>query len=296
MAEPNDMLVFAAVVREGGFTAAARSLAITKQSVSDRVARLERTLGVRLLQRTTRQVRPTDAGAAYAARCAELGTLIERADLEAQGISEEPAGTLRVSAPVVFGRRVLGAVVGRLLERHPRLSVDLVLDDRRVRLLDEGFDAAIRVGPLEDSSLQVRRVAWVRLCVVASRALARTSRIRTPADLAAAPCIVSRSGETWVLGGQKVRVRPRLCVNDLEAVYDAVVRGAGFARLPEPICAEGIASGEVVEVLGKSAPPSAPVHVVTAPGRHASAKIAAFVEELVAVARTLPGTPPGTGR
>lgn len=290
-ADPNDMLLFAAVVQHGGISAASRALRISKQAVSDRVARLERRLGVRLLVRTTRAVRPTEAGAAFGARCAELCSLVACAEREAQGTAEEPTGTLRVSAPVVFGRRVLGPILEELLARHPRLTVEVRLTDRRVRLLDEGFDVVIRVGPLEDSTLRARRVGRVRLCVVGTRDRVAAFRPRTVEALAAQPTIATDEGEAWTLGGKKLRLSPRLLVDDLEAAHDAARRGIGFARLPEPMCADDLASGALVEILRDSGPAAIPVHALTAPGRTDAAKITAFVDALTrAMSAPLRGT------
>ena len=147
------MLLFAAVVREGSFTRAARQLGITKQTASERVKHLAERLGVRLLERTTRHLRLTDPGAAYYARCAAIAAQIDEANSEAQQRQAEPVGLLRVSAPVLYGRRFLAPVVADYLGRYPRVRVELTLADRRMNLIEEGLDLAIRIGPLDDSSL-----------------------------------------------------------------------------------------------------------------------------------------------
>ena len=185
MGLPDDMLLFAAVVREGGFTRAARQLGITKQSASERVARLEARLGVRLLERTTRRLRVTDAGAAYAERCAAIAAQVEEANGEVQRRQAEPVGLLRVSAPVLFGRRFLAPVVSDYLTRHPRVRVEVVLANRRVDLLEEGVDVAIQVGELPDTSLTARKLGEGHEYVVASPDyLARHPRVRVEVVLA----------------------------------------------------------------------------------------------------------------
>lgn len=272
------MILFAIVVREGGFSAAARVLRITKQSVSDRVARLERALGVRLLERTTRKVRPTEVGAAYAARCAALSSLVEDADREAQSRNQEPSGLLRVSAPVAFGRRVLVPVVRSLLAAHAGLRVELVLADRMVRVIDEGFDVVIRTGPLSDSSLTARRLGQVRLVVVASRELGRLPR--APEALANAPCIATSLQERWTIRGQTVQIRPRFVVNDFDAAFDACLQGVGIARLPDRLVEPALRSGALVELFADNASPPAfaPVHALVPSGRFQAAKLRVFLD------------------
>jgi DNA-binding transcriptional LysR family regulator len=286
MIDPDDMLLFASVVRHGGFSAAARALGISKQAVSERIARLEAELQVSLLLRTTRSVRVTEAGAAFGARAVDLAALVDEAVREAHGMELEPTGTLRVSAPTVFGRRVLGPVVESLLRSHDRLTIELRLTDRRVHLVDEGFDVVIRVGPLEDSSLHVRPMGEVRACIVGTRAVALGWRPRTLAGLAAAPTIATQPNEVWTLGGQKVRLRPRLLVDDLEAAHDAARRGIGFARLPEPVCAEDLARGTLVEILRPASPPAMPVNALLAPNRRSPAKVVVFLDALRAAMRS----------
>src|SRR3712207_603953 len=152
-ASPDDMLLFAAVVRAGSFTRGAKSLGITKQTASERIGKLEQQLGVRLPERTPRHLRRTDLGAPYHERCAAIAAQVEGAESELQQRQAEPAGTLKVSAPVLFGRRFLGPIVADVMARYARVRVEVVLADRRVNLVDEGIDVAIRIGALDDSSL-----------------------------------------------------------------------------------------------------------------------------------------------
>ncbi|MBS2016359.1 MAG: LysR family transcriptional regulator, partial [Deltaproteobacteria bacterium] len=146
MPSPTDMILFAAIVREGSFTGGARLLGITKQSASERLAKLEAQLGVRLLERTTRRLRPTDAGASYYERCSAIAAQVEEANREVQQQQLEPAGLLRVSAPVLYGRRYLAPVVTSYAARFPKVRIEILLADRRVDLVEEGLDLAIRIG------------------------------------------------------------------------------------------------------------------------------------------------------
>jgi DNA-binding transcriptional LysR family regulator len=279
--DPRDLVLFSAVVRDGGFSAAAREVGSSKQAVSERIARLEAGLGVRLFDRTTRQVRLTDAGARYAERAASIISQLDEANREVRSMSAEATGTLTVSCPVVFGRRVLVPVCVALRKQYPALRVEAHLSDRQVRLLEEGFDVVIRVGPLEDSTLQVKRLGSVRKVLVASRAFVKTNGApRTPKALEAAACLTGRRGERWRIRGQVVIPRSVMTIDDLEALADAAVQGAGFAWLPAPICEEALASGRLIEVLKDAEAPQAPVHALLPPGRYHPPKVRVFLDGL----------------
>ena len=278
---PADMLLFAAVVREGGFSAAARRLGLTRQGVSEAVARLEASLGVRLLERTTRTVRVTEAGSGYAARCAAIGAQIEEANAAARERQAAPVGRLRVTAPVLFGRRFLAPLVSRFLRRHPAVQVELVLADRRVDLIEEGFDLAIRAGELEDSGLAARRIGASRVMCVASPELLAGRPPPTVDDLAAWPCVTTREHERWSFGERAVVVTPALWVNDLEVACDAAIAGAGLVRLPRFLCADALADGRLVEVLAGDAPVVRGVYVVWPSRAFLPARVRLFIDALV---------------
>ncbi|MCK6521754.1 LysR family transcriptional regulator [Myxococcota bacterium] len=280
--DPADMLLFVAVVREGGFTSAARSLGLSKQRLSQRIARLEEALGVRLLERTTRTVRPTEAGLAYFQRCQAIEAQIAEANDEARERHAQPVGTLRISAPVLFGRRLLAPIVREFMARHPRVRVELLLADRQVDLIAEGFDLAIRVGPLDDSSLSARLLTMGRVVFVASPALLAAHPTRPPDSLGELPCVGMRTHETWSFGGRSVRVEPRLVVNDLELVLAAVVDGLGVARLPTLVCGAAIRAGQLQVLHHEGDDGQRPVHLVTPSRRRSPARVRAFVELLAA--------------
>lgn len=284
-----DMFLFVAVVREGSFTAAARVLGVSKQQVSARVGRLEAALGVRLLERTTRSVRPTDAGQRYHARCVELEARVAEANEEARRLQAEPVGLLRVSAPTLFARRFLGPVVAAFRSRHPGLRIELALADRRVDLLEEGFDVAIRIGELGDSSLSARRLGLARAAFVASPAFLVGREQATVSTVGAWPWVGMRPVETWRCGERELRITPALVVPDLEVVCDAVVAGAGMARLPLLVCGEALAAGRLVEVLRGDGAPDIPVHVVYPSRQYLPARVRLFVDALVARAPLLDG-------
>jgi DNA-binding transcriptional LysR family regulator len=284
---PADMVLFAAVVREGSFTRAAQAQGLTKQTVSERIANLEARLGARLLERTTRRLRLTDAGASYAEACAAIAAQIDEANRAVQRVQSEPVGLLRVSAPFLYGRRFLMPVVRDFLREHPRLRVEIVLADRRVNLVDEGFDVAIRVGELDDSGLVARKLGEAQIHYVASPAfLARHFADRgapsQAADLRDVPCIGMRPVETWELFGASRKVTPVLVVNDLEAANDAALAGLGIARIPSLVCGEAVRRKRLGLVFGEEATATRPFYAVFPSRRYVPAKVRLFVDALAA--------------
>lgn len=271
----------AAVVREGSFTAAARALGVSKQTVSDRVAALEHEVGVRLLSRTTRRVTPTAAGATYVARVAALLAGLDEAGRDLQAAQREPTGVLRVSAPVLYGRRFLPEVVAAYMTRHPAVRCEVALSDGYVNLYDEGFDVVIRVGAVRDTTLTARRLGSARVrCVASPSFLAAHGAPARAADLARARCIVVRAGETWEVDGATVRVAPALVVNDLELACDAAVRGVGIARLPSFLCDAPIRAGALRALFDDGEGNERPVWALYAGGTHAPAKVRRFIDAL----------------
>jgi DNA-binding transcriptional LysR family regulator len=282
MIDPADMLLFVAVVREGSFTRAASALGLTKQSVSERVAKLERQLGVRLLARTTRTLRATDAGAAYYARASLIAAQIEEANREAQRAQSEPSGILRVSAPVLYGRRYMMPLLTELLEKYPKLRVDLVLADRRVSLIEEGFDLAIRVGELDDSTLNSKKIGDGYVYFIASPAyLKRHGRPHSALDLREAQCIATKPNESWEVSGKQVKIEPRIIVNDLESACDAALAGLGVARLPSLVCGEYVRAKRLIALFEETAW-RREIHAVYPSRQYLPPKVRIFLEALSA--------------
>ncbi len=277
---PADMVLFAAVVREGGFTSAARLLGLSKQTVSERVAKLEARLGVRLLERTTRRLRTTEPGAAYYARCAAIASQIEDANREVQSGHDEPVGLLRVSAPVLYGRRFLAPVVAHYLRSYPKTRVEVVLADRRVDLIEEGFDLAIRVGTLDDSSLTAKKLGEGHTYHVASPAFLAEHGTPSARDLRGSRCIGMKATETWEVGGVAHKIEPTLVVNDLETGCEAAIAGVGIARSPSLVCREAVRDGRLVVLFGAETTAARPVFAVFPSRRFLPAKVRLFVEAL----------------
>lgn len=291
------MRAFVSVAERGSFAATARALRVSPTAVTRAVAALEATLGAQLLRRTTRAVRLTETGEAYLDRVRRALADLDDAARAVAGGDAEPKGVLVVSAAVVFGRLHVLPVVADLLALHPGLDVRLTLVDRNVRLVEEGVDAAVRVGDLPDSTLRAVLLGEVRRVLVASPAYLTARGVPTsPAALGGHDLIAfdhfSRNGE-WRLGpGSRgvVRLRPRLETNSVDASIEAAVLGCGIAHVLDYQVSARLAVGALVEVLPGLPPAMAPVHVLHAGGRQPSPAVRAFV---AAARRRFTGSPPG---
>lgn len=282
------MQMFVKVVETGGFTNAARELTLPKSTVSRQVSALEARLGVRLLERTTRSLRPTEAGRAYYERCARIVADVAEAEDAAARTQTEPQGTLRVSAPVSLGVRTLGPMVGRWLSRHPKVHLELSLSDRRVDLVEEGFDVAIRVGVLADSSMVARKLAASpMICAASPEHLARHGIPQHPDDLRRHACLqyeyARTTGWRFRVSGREVvvPVQGPLVANNGDLLRDAAVAGLGFTLAPTFILEPHLAEGRLVAVLSEYVPPGSAVWAVYPENRFLSAKVRSFVDAMV---------------
>lgn len=282
----DDMRLFAALAEAGSLTAAARALAVPKQTVSRRLAALEDALGVQLATRTTRRLRLTEIGEAYAARCAEIARLADDANLAVQDRAEAPRGTLRVTADPTFGESFLPGLIAEYVGRNPEVTVEAILTPRRVDLVEEGFDVAFRVGRLEDSSLVARRLGVARLAYVASPDyLDAHGKPNAPDDLVDHECIelVPRPGPSrWPFGGREglrlVAVSGRVRVNSLPLARQAALMGLGVANLPAFSCKEDVDAGRLIGVLDDWVPDAGFVHVVYSGTRFLAPKLRRFID------------------
>lgn len=277
---PADMVLFATVVREGGFTRAAAHLGLSKQTVSERIAKLEERLGVRLLERTTRRFRVTDAGTTYAERCAAIAAQIDEANGEVQQHHGAPSGLLRVSAPVLYGRRFLTPVIADYLARYRGTRVELVLANRRVDLIEEGIDVAIRIGALRDSTLTARKLGEGYVHYVASPAYLAVHGAPTARTLARAQCISVQPFETWTVDGVQTKIEAALVTSDLEIACDAAIAGVGVARLPSLVCQEAVQKGLLRVLFGPRSAVASPVYAVYPSRAYLPVKVRVFVESL----------------
>jgi DNA-binding transcriptional LysR family regulator len=265
----NRVAVFARVVEAGSFTAAAAALGVRKSSVSRSVAALEGTLGIRLLHRTTRKLSLTDAGAAYYARARDALAGIEEAHRTASSLGAEARGVVRITAPVDLASD-LATVTSAFVLAHPAVRVEVSLTARMVDLVKEGFDLAVRAGPLVDSSLLARKLGEGEIGLFASAAyLDRVGRPRRLSDLARHDCILYRAtGATavWRLSGprgeEEVSVRGRVETDEFAFVRASAREGAGIALTPIGMVASFVESGELERVLPRYAVRGAQVHIV----------------------------------
>ncbi len=283
------MNIFAEVARRGGFTPAARHLGLSRAQVSKAVSRLEQHLGARLLNRTTRRVSLTATGKVYLERCEAI--LQEIAELEdiAASHAGEPAGRILLSAPTSFGILHLSRAIPAYLEKYPAVQVSLSLTDRFVDVVAEGFDLAIRIAKLEDSSLVARRIAPGRLVFCAAPAyLERHGEPRVPQDLAIHHCLVYSNDlkpDTWRVRGpsgiESIRVNGPVCADNGDVLRSAALSGLGIALLPTFIVGADIRGGSLRQVLADYCPPPISIHAVFPSRRFLSARVRSFVDFLV---------------
>jgi DNA-binding transcriptional LysR family regulator len=291
----DEIRAFAAVADARSFTQGARKLDVSGAQVSKLVARLENRLGARLLNRTTRDVSLTDTGQAYLERAREL---LESFDALETSVRDQtgPSGNLKVSAPVSFGKNQLTPALLEFASGCSEVSLDVTFSDRLVNLVEEGFDVAVRIGQLSDSSLVAKRLAAVRMVTCASPDyLARAGTPKALEDLAGHEAILdtnARDATVWRFGPhsdlREVRVHGRLRFNGAEACAAAAVAGFGVARSPAFAAADDLRAGRLVPILCNFEPELIHVHAVYPHARHLAAKVRAFVDFL---ARRYAGEP-----
>jgi DNA-binding transcriptional LysR family regulator len=283
------MRVFVTALDEGSLAAAGRRLGRSPAAVTRAIAFLEGHVGLQLLHRTTRNLRLTEAGERYAPVCQRVLTDLQEAEMSAEGDHATPRGVLTVTAPVMFGTRILRPIVGKFLRSHPEVQIRYLLLDRIVNMIDEGVDVAIRIASLPDSSLVAMQVGEVRRVLCASPDyLARKPVVTAPNDLADHDCIAVAQmtpNEIWSFppapGGRiarTVRVKPRLMVNADEAAVDAAVAGDGIVRIISYKIDREVRDGRLIVLLPDDELPRLPVYLVVPEGRLAMAKVRAFVD------------------
>ena len=288
MSKLSDIAVFVAVVESGSFTAAARKLEQSKAAASKTLTNLEKRLGARLLNRTTRRLSLTEAGAALYNRVGNAMADIEAAESEVMDLSGKPRGRLRVAAPIYFGNVHLMPVICEFLRQYPEIELELDLDNKIVDLVERQVDVAIRITTLIDSSLVARRLADVRLLTVAAPAyLQRMGTPEKPEDLKdhiGLHYALLRAPNEWhfVHNGEavSVRVRGRLRCNSDDALKHAALDGLGVTRFPEVFVAEEVADGRLVRLLGEYEPSPSSLCAVFPTRANLPSKVRVFVDYL----------------
>jgi DNA-binding transcriptional LysR family regulator len=287
----DELTVFVGIVDAGSLVSASRRLRLSPPAVTRALSSLEDRMGLRLIERTTRRLAPTEAGGALAERAR---VLLADYDKLLAGAAQAPVrGVLRITAPVQFGRRHVAPIISAFLNEYPDVRVELTLNDHNLDLIEQGLDVAVRIGPLDDSSLVARQVGSVRRVVVASpEYLARRGIPRTPHDLAGHDTIfgMARSpAREWRFGpsprGATVRLSPRLLVDDVETQLHAVQAGRGITRVLSYQVREEVASGALIRLLPDFEPEPVPVNLVTSSRINMAPKVRAFLDAAVKVFR-----------
>ena len=280
------MEIFVAVVEAGSLTAAAERFEISSAMVGKHIRSLESRLGTRLLTRTTRRQSLTEIGRQYYEQCRRILADVRHAESLAEAMAAAPRGVLKVTVPLTYGVEVFSPAMIDYLSAWPEVTLELDLSNRITDLVEEGFDAAVRIGHLADSSFVARPLKPYRMRACASPAyLARAGIPRTPADLVHHECLGflhwGREG-TWRLGGESAAHNPlragRFRANNGQALKVAALRGFGLVLQPEALLAREIESGELVSVLEEHLPPGAPVHLVYPRDRRATPKLTSFID------------------
>jgi DNA-binding transcriptional LysR family regulator len=283
----DDMRIFVATVDAGNFTAAANRLRLSKQFVSRRVAALEASLGVRLLVRNTRSLTVTDLGQDFFERAKRILADVGDAERAMSAQRTEPRGLLKVSAPMSFGMAHLSPLVAEFLRAHPDVRFDMDLGDRTVDVIGEGFDMALRIGRLQDSTLVAQKLIDVRMIACCSPGYRRRRHApATPADLAQHACLpygqAGRASWEFIVDGVRTSldVEGPLRSNNGEVLRDSAIAGLGIAYLPDFIVAGSVDAGLLVEVLAPYMPPPNALHAVYPRHREGSVTIRAFTQFL----------------
>lgn len=280
------MQMFVAVAETGGFATAARRLGVSPPVVTRAVAALEAHLGARVLTRTTRKVRLTEAGARYFEDCRRVLAELEDIEAAVSGEYAELRGALNITASVMFGRLYLTPILLDFLAQHRDVSARVLLSDRVLDLIDEGMNLAVRIAKLADSSLTALRVGEVRRIVCASPAYLRKHGVpKTPEHLADFDAIAfapERSAPAWVFDGKrgKVTVKPRaqLLANASEVGIQAALAGRGVTRVLSYMVASELRAGKLRLVLEDYEPEPLPIHILYREGRRAPARVRAFAD------------------
>jgi len=283
------MAVFVGVVNSGSFTVAARSLGHSTSYVSKEITRLEKRLGSRLLNRTTRTISLTDAGRAYYERCSQIVIDAENAERSISQLQEKPAGLLRINAPVSFGSKYLLDVLPKFMQRYPEVKLEVEFNDRIIDVVAEGYDVVIRVGEIKDTNLVARKITSSRGVVVASPDYLKCKGCPKQAeDLTQHDCIAYSLLPTptqWSFYKEGVRtsitVEPRAMCNNAALEVAMLVQGIGIARIPLFACEQEVASGALQIILQDYDQIKLDVYAVYPHRQYLTAKVRAFVDFVV---------------
>lgn len=276
--------MFVSVADQGGFAAAAKTLNVSPPTVTRAIGELESRLGVSLFHRSTRAVSLTDDGASFLPRARQILTDIQDAERRVSGAQSEPRGQFYVTAPVMFGRLHVLPVIADMLDQYAQLDVRMMLIDRNVRMVEEGIDVAVRIGPLADSSLLAVPIGYIRKKLVASPAyLARHGFPDKPSDLSRHQTIGTTGPRTmaeWRRDGKRIKTKPRLLLNTLDAAVAAAEAGLGIANLLSYQVEESIRQGKLIELLKPVDPLLLPVNLLFESARRSLPATRIFIDAM----------------
>jgi DNA-binding transcriptional LysR family regulator len=284
----NSFAVFTKVVETGGFSSAARELNMSKSAVSKHISKLEEHLGVRLLNRTTRKLSPTEVGTTFYERARRVVEDVEETELAVSALHTEPRGTLRLNVPMSFGFLHVAPLLADFTARYPNINIDMALNDRVVDLLDEGFDVAIRIARLPDSSLIARKLAPFRRAICASPSYWKEhGKPQHPKDLKNHNCLIysyMSSDDEWSFkdakGTLSVKISGNIRANNGDALRATALEGAGVLLIPTFIVNDDLQNGSLQAVLADFDETDLAIYAVYPHNRYLSAKVRAFVDFL----------------
>jgi DNA-binding transcriptional LysR family regulator len=285
-----EMEAFASVVDQGGFTDAARKMGLSKSAISKHVSSLEARLGARLLNRTTRRVSPTEIGLAYYDKARRVLDDASEADAMVTSMQSTPRGSLNLSVPTDFGSNHISRALGAFLHRYPEINVNMVLNNRFVELVSEGFDLAIRIGDLQDSSLRARKLAESNVKIIGAPKYFENHGYPLKIDDLSQHKLLHysnhSSGNVWKLtspSGEKRHIRAggSLTVNDGQSLLQAAEAGLGIAYLPSFLYHEAVDEGRLVEAMPSLPVETYAIHAIYPPGLYTQPKLRAFIDFLV---------------
>jgi len=282
------MRAFVVVAETGKFSAASERLGLSHAMASKQVMDLEAHLGAQLLNRTTRKVSLTEQGAAYLERCRDIFASIDEAEHEITSQTSEPVGRLRVSAPTAFGASHVAPEIAKFVAKHPKVSIDLILNDRMVDLIEEGYDLAIRIGRLADSSLIAKRIGEMRLiCCASPQYFEIHGAPSQPEDLIHHECILysyASTGNSWSFpsreGECSVKVSGSVSCNNGEAICEMAIQGLGVILQPDFIVRPHLKSGSLIEIFPDHVREAAGIYALHQSRRYVPVRLRSFIDHL----------------
>tara|TARA_R110001592_G_scaffold248308_1_gene510585 strand:- start:53912 stop:54865 length:954 start_codon:yes stop_codon:yes gene_type:complete len=292
MQDLNEMAIFAIVVSTGSFTKAAEKLKLPKSTVSRKVSQLEKRVGVRLINRTTRNLKPTETGKLYFSQCQKMLEQAEEADRIVNNMQSEPSGLLRISTPLSFGTPFFIDVIKQFLVKYPKVNVEIISDNKQIDMLEQEVDIAFRVGPLSDSSLIARNIGTARLSLCATQDyINKYGEPKTIQDLEKHTCI-SHPVSPWILqtSNGKVEFQPksRMIANDMEMIRKMVREGFGIGAVPQILISEDIKNKSLIKILPDTPFQERTFYLVYPSRREPPSKVVAFTDFIFTNCQPIP--------